>query len=171
MKNDTRKIYKICLTGAMAAVIAVCIFAVRFPIASGQGYIHIGDALVYLSGCLLGTYGIIASALGGALADLLSGYPVWALPTATIKAVNVLPFLLAIKFYKKKSDKAKCISIYTVIASVASGFITVFGYALVEVFLYSKEAAFADMIPNTIQAAASALMFIIIGSAIDKIKR
>ena len=171
MKRETNKIQKICITGVMAALIAVCIFAVRFPIASGQGYIHTGDAVVYLSGCLLGPYGIIASAIGGALADLLSGFPVWALPTAIIKGMNVLPFLLAVSFYRKKQGKKKIISLYTVIASVASGFITVFGYALVEVFLYSPEAAVADMIPNTIQAAASAVLFILIGSAVDKIKR
>lgn len=171
MKKDTNKIQKISLTGVMAAIIAVCIFAIRFPIASGQGYIHTGDAFVYLSGCMLGPYGIIASAIGGALADLLSGFPVWALPTAIIKGLNVLPFLLAMKIYKKHKSGTKSINLYTAIASVASGFITVFGYALVEVFLYSKEAAIADMLPNTIQAAASAVLFILVGSAIDKIRR
>ena len=171
MKKENGKIQKICLSGLMAAVIAVCIFAVRFPIASGQGYIHTGDAFVYLSGCILGPYGILASAIGGALADLLSGFPVWALPTAIIKGLNVLPFLLAMNFYKKKKNGKKTINPYTVISSVASGFITVFGYALVEVFLYSTEAAIADMIPNVIQATASAALFLLVGSAVDKIKK
>lgn len=171
MKKEASKIQKICFAGIMAAIIAVCIFAIRFPIASGQGYIHTGDAFVYLSGCLLGPYGILASAIGGALADLLSGYPVWAIPTAVIKGLNVLPFLSAMNLYKKKKSGTKSISLYTITASVASGFITVFGYALVEAFLYSTEAAIADMIPNAIQATASAVLFILVGSAVDKIKK
>ena len=171
MKKDKSNIYKICQAGVFSALIAVCTFALRFPIASGQGYIHTGDALVYLSGAVLGVYGIFASAIGGALADLLSGFPVWALPTAIIKGLNVLPFLLAIKIHKKKKNDAKSINLYTVIASVASGVITVFGYALVEFFLYSKEAALADILPNTIQAVSSAVLFILLGSGVDKIKR
>lgn len=171
MKKEASKIQKICFTGIMAALVAVCTFAIRFPIASGQGYIHTGDAFVYLSGCLLGGYGIIASAIGGALADILSGFPVWALPTAVIKGLNVLPFLFAMKLYRKNKSGTKIINAYTVIASVASGVITVLGYALVEVFLYSKEAAVADMIPNAIQATASAILFLLVGSAIDRIKK
>ena len=126
MKNINYKIQKICLTAVFASLITVCIFSLKLPIASMQGYIHPGDFIIYLSTVFCGPYSLICSALGGALADIISGFPVWALPTAIIKALNCVPFLLI----NKKSDKCKnkILNRYSVGALIVSSFITVFGY-------------------------------------------
>ena len=39
-------------------------------------------------------FSFMSASVGGALADLLAGYAVWAIPTAIIKALNVLPFVI-----------------------------------------------------------------------------
>ena len=163
MKNINYKIQKICLTAVFASLITVCIFSLKLPIASMQGYIHPGDFIIYLSTVFCGPYSLICSALGGALADIISGFPVWAFPTAIIKALNCVPFLLI----NKKSDKCKnkILNRYSVGALIVSSFITVFGYMFFEIFLYSFPTALADIPGNTIQALASAALYIVAGAA------
>lgn len=168
MKKEFNKTYKICLSGIFASLIALATYLFKIPIASGQGYIHLGDTFVYFSGCFLGVYGIFASAIGGAVADILSGYAAWAIPTAVIKALCSLPFAFSFKLYKKEF---KAVNKYTVFPCVVSGFITVIGYGAVEVFLYSKQAALLDLVWNIIEALASAFLFIVFGCVIDRIKK
>ncbi|MBQ8029109.1 MAG: ECF transporter S component [Clostridia bacterium] len=160
--------YYLCLTAVMAALITVFTFAVHFSVGSSNGYIHFGDTLIYLSGCLLGPFGIIASSIGGALSDIISGFPLWALPTAIIKALNCLPFVLATKIQKKKS-RFKIICFPTVLALIVSSLVTVAGYFVAEIFLYSKEAALLDIPSNSVQAAGSAVLFFLAGAALDKL--
>ena len=53
------------------------------------GYIHFGDAIIYLTATLLpAPYAIAAAAIGGGLADLLTA-PMWILPTIIIKMLIV----------------------------------------------------------------------------------
>ena len=84
------KVLKICLTGLMAAIIAVFTAFVKMPTGINEGYLHFGDSMVYLAGCLLGPFGAISAAIGGGLADVLAGAPVWAIPTAIIKALSLI---------------------------------------------------------------------------------
>ncbi len=53
------------------------------------GYIHLGDAMVLLSGILLGpAYGSFAGGIGSMLADLFTGYVSYAPATLIIKALT-----------------------------------------------------------------------------------
>lgn len=83
----------IAITAMCAALVTVTTAFIKIP--SMFGYSHAGDSMIYLAASILpGPYGIIASSIGGALADLISGYPQWAIPTAIIKAFNAVPFVL-----------------------------------------------------------------------------
>ena len=56
-------------------------------IPSIKGYTHLGDGMVILSGILLGPlYGALAAGIGSMLADIFSGYPLYAIATLLIKA-------------------------------------------------------------------------------------
>ena len=71
----------------MIAFTCVLTMVVRIP-SPTKGYLNLGDAAVLLSGWLLGpVFGPIAGGIGSALADLLSGYPIYAPGTLVIKAV------------------------------------------------------------------------------------
>ena len=90
-KNESlfRKTY----TAVFSAIILFSTMLVKFSTGLGEGYIHFGDCFIYISACVLPfPYCLIAGALGGALADILGGYAVWAIPTAIIKILIVLPF-------------------------------------------------------------------------------
>lgn len=168
MKKD--KVLKICLTGLMAAIIAVFTAFVKMPTGINEGYLHFGDSMVYIAGCLLGPFGAISAAIGGGLADVLAGAPVWAIPTAIIKACNAVPFILATNYYIKKKGQFKIINWYTIPMVVVSGLITIFGYLLAEGLMYSFPSALTSVPFNIVQAVGSAIVFIIVGLALDAVK-
>ena len=107
----------ICLTTA---------YLFHIPFGANGGYIHIGDALIYLAATLLPTpYAILAGAIGGAMADLLSA-PIWAIPTFFIKMMIALPFT-------SKGNKIICTR--NIIAIFAAGIISCLGYAVAEMVI------------------------------------
>ena len=71
MKDNLKKH----ITAALfAALTFAATMAVRIPTPGTSGYIHPGDALVILSGVILGpSSGFLAAGIGSALADLLGG--------------------------------------------------------------------------------------------------
>ncbi len=168
MKNQ--KILKICITGLMAAIIAVFTAFIKVPTGINDGYLHFGDSMVYLAGCLLGPLGALSAAVGGGLADILAGSAVWAIPTAIIKALNSVPFIIMTSLYKKKKGNYKIISWYTIPMVIVSGLITIFGYLLAEGLMYSFPSAWTSVPFSIIQATGSAILFIIFGLALDAVK-
>jgi len=169
MKSNN-KVIKICFTGLMAAIIAVFTAFIKIPTGINDGYLHFGDSMIYLAACLLGAPGALSAAIGGALADILAGAAVWALPTAIIKALNAVPFIIAASAYKKKKDSQKIVNPYTAPMTIVSAFITVFGYLLAEGLMYSFPTAWTSVPFSIIQATGSAVIFILFGLALDAVK-
>ena len=66
MKSD-KKLRQLTLTGLMAALITLfTAYIVHIPVGAAGGYIHLGDALIYLSAALLPPpYAMAAGAIGG----------------------------------------------------------------------------------------------------------
>lgn len=74
-------------TGLFAALSCAATMALQIPSPTG-GYMNLGDTAVLLGAYLLGPVcGAVAGGVGSALADLLSGYPVYVPATLIIKAV------------------------------------------------------------------------------------
>ena len=169
MKENQNKLFKVCLTGLMAAIIAVFTAFVKFNTGINDGYLHFGDSMIYLAGCIIGPYGIISAAIGGAVADILAGSAIWAIPTAKIKALNCVPFVVAMHYYTKKKD-FRIVNLYTVPMVVVSALITVFGYLLAESILYSYASALTSVPFSIIQSVGSAIIFIVAGLALDAAK-
>ena len=84
---------KMVLTAFMAALITLLTaYICHVPIGINEGYIHFGDAFIYIAAAILPTpYAMAAGAIGAGLADLLTA-PVWAPATIIIKLLLVLPF-------------------------------------------------------------------------------
>ena len=162
-KNSDLKLRIIVFTGLFAALVCV-LTMLHIPV--GNGYIHVGDSLIYLSSMLLPfPCGLIAGGIGGGLSDLFSGYPVYFLPTLIIKSINSL-----IVYIVAKRD-GKIINVRSVLAVILSGAVTVLGYYLVAVILYGGFGSQLATIPgNIIEAVGSALIFIILGLAFDTAK-
>ncbi len=165
MRNK-KSLLKITYTAIFTAIIILATSVIKFSTGLGEGYIHLGDSIIYLTACILPfPYCIVAGALGGALADILSGFAVWSIPTAIIKMLNVLPFAIICKKYKLNRILCK----KTIFMTIVSGVITVLGYFVAECVLYSIASATLSLIGNTIQAVASGIIFVIIATTLDKI--
>lgn len=159
----------------LAALLAALIFlftayVLHIPVGTGGGYIHLGDAMVYLAAVLLPTpYAVAAAAIGGALADILSGAAIWALPTVIIKSLMVL-------FFTAKSDRLLCRR--NCLAPLPAGLVGVVGYFLAEVAIVvlsdgTLQAAvvggLAAVLPNMVQEIAGGIAFVLIALALDKV--
>lgn len=71
-------------TALMTALVFVATYLPHIPIP--LGYAHLGDAVIFLLALLVPRRpALIAACLGSALADLLGGFALWAVPTIVIK--------------------------------------------------------------------------------------
>lgn len=162
-----KKLKFITATALFSAMICVSIaFIPHIPTANG--YIHIGDGIIYIGAILLPfPFGIIAASLGGGLADLLTGYPIYIIPTMLIKAMN------ALCFYTIKSNTSdKILTKKAVVAMVLSGIVTIVGYYVTAIILYGNpQAQLIETVPaNSIQAIGSGILFVVIALSLDKFK-
>lgn len=158
MKN--KKLLNMVYTAMFSAMIFVLTRFVQIPIAA-SGYVHFGDALIYIVACILGgPYAMIAGALAAVLADITSGFAVYAPASLVIKALIALPFVFA----GKKSDKI--LTPITALLTIPAGLITVGGYFLADMII-DKAYAFVDIPGNIIQAVGSAVIFIVLSAAFD----
>ena len=78
---------RLAYTALFAALCTVSTLTITVPLPNG--YFNTGDIFVLLGGWLLGPiYGAIAAGVGCAIADGVSGFAVYALPTLFIKAAT-----------------------------------------------------------------------------------
>ena len=155
------KLRKTIISGVFTAMIFVLTMFVKFPVASG--YVHFGDALVYICASLLGPWGIVAGAIGEGLADVAGGFAAYFPATVVVKALITLPFSL----FNAKSEKL--LSVKSGLFTLLSGAITVLGYFIADLII-DKSYAIVDIPGNAIQALGSAIIFVIIAAAFDKSK-
>ena len=89
MKTNTREL---CIKALLAALVCVATMVIQVPVPATNGYIHLGDSLIFLAASILPSpYAAVAASIGGGLADLLTA-PMWTLPTIIIKALITIPF-------------------------------------------------------------------------------
>ena len=156
------KIHLLTITALFAAAIAVMTaYLLHIPIPTG-GYIHLGDALIYLAACLLPVpCAAAAAAIGAGLADLLTA-PVWVLPTLVIKAVLVL-------FFTNRSERLLCRRNCAAVA--LAGLFSPAAYALAGCAMAGTMTAFVPQFLGTLaQGVGSGALFLAIAPALDGVK-
>ncbi len=156
-----RKTGRIALAAVFAAIIYV--FTAYLHIPHWTGYIHIGDGVLYLAAAMLPKgYAAASGAIGAGLADILSGYAMWAPGTVVIKAVTVC-------FFTSKEEKIMCPRNY--LALLPSLAVCTGGYYVYESLVSGNWGAAAAGIPGYLtQSVLSAVFFIAVGISLDKMK-
>ena len=102
MKNTTQKIV---ISSMFAALVCVATMLIKIP-SPLKGYINLGDGIVLLAAWVLPLpYGIVAAGLGSALADLFSGYVVYAPATFVIKALMAVVAYSIYKLLARKRNR------------------------------------------------------------------
>ncbi len=127
MKQDHEKVYKIVVTGLMAALCYVAFTFLKIPIPTFGGdmvALHIGNAFCVLAALLLGGgYGGVAGALGMTIADLLDPAYVTSAPkTFFLKlCIGLIAGFIAHRIaHITEEHDVKYIFKWTLIASIAS---------------------------------------------------
>mgnify|MGYP004652524855 CR=1 FL=1 len=159
-----KKTKTIVFSALMAAIIAVCTRFTAFGIPATEGYVHIGDTFVLLSATILPLpYAVMASAVGGALADLMYGSAMYMIPTAIIKALMALTV--------GKSSGTKILTKKTILRAILSVPVLVLGYYIAEVIIFGSFATpLMSMLWNTLQGVFSVIAFTAVSAALDAAK-
>ena len=145
MNNNLKKLI---LAALFAALSCVATMSIRIPTPGTSGYIHPGDAIVILSGVILGpVWGFLAGGIGSALSDLIGGYFIYVPITFVIKGLVALAAGL---LYQKVGKNQKSRYIAVILGGVADIILVAGGYFVCEFFIYGAGAA-ASILANIIQ--------------------
>ena len=126
-----------------------------------NGYVHCGDGFIFIAACILPMpYSILVGVLGAMLADLLTGFAIWAPGSMIIKG------LLALLFTYKSN---KIITKRNLFMLLPAALISAVGYYLYEALIIGSFIASLAGIPGSlVQALASSIVYVAMGVAMDK---
>ena len=166
MKSLTKKL-------AFAALFATlcCVSTLIVTVPLPNGYFNVGDVFVLLAGwCLGGIWGGAAAAVGSALADLWSGFALYAPATFLIKGLNAaLAWLVAFSMKKLiKKDSLDFLS--RIVGAIAGEAVMVLGYFLFETVLYGVAGGALALVGNVLQGVCCGALAVILFSALYPIK-
>lgn len=174
-----KKVKRIVISALLAALTCVATMIIKIP-SPLKGYINMGDCFVLLAGWLLSpAYGFMAAGLGSALADVLSGYVVYAPATFIIKGIMALIAHFLMHLVRKRitqTASGRTASIHTgqtasfVISGVVAELTMVSGYFLFEGFMYGFVPSIVNIPANTIQGIAGLILGIVLIKVTKKSK-
>ena len=146
-------IQKLTLHGVFIALTAMATMAITVPMIGTQGYINIGDTMIFAAALLLGPWGgLIAGGIGSALADLLLGYAFWAPWTLVVKG---LEGYIAGSIGHKAFHRHQKPTPIVIVGLSAAALWMVFGYFIAGGFMVGFEAALGGIPGDLLQGAGS----------------
>lgn len=150
---------KIVMAALFAALACVATMSIRIPTPGTGGYIHPGDAIVILSGIVLGpVWGLLAGGIGSALADLMGGYFIYVPITFVIKGLIALTAGL---IYQRIGKTKKSRYTAVVLGGIVDIIFVAGGYFLCEVMMYGMAAA-ASIPANVIQGVSGLIISVVL---------
>ena len=133
--NKKLSIQKLCLAAVFMALTCMATAYIQIPIP--LGYAHLGDCIILIATYICGPLvGVLAGGIGSAMADIITGFAIWALPTFIIK--TIMP-IIAYYLFKKKQ---------ITIGAVASLLLMVLGYVIAGCILYGSVATGLTQTPG-----------------------
>lgn len=155
-----KKLIRMIFTGLLTALVCVATMIIKIPTPT-NGYVNIGDALVLVSGWMLGPiYGFFAAGVGSALADLINGYGSYVAGTLVIKGLMGLAAALVMRNGS---------SVSRVIGGVLAEVIMIGGYFLYESTLLGYGlAAAASIFGNAVQGGIGLIFGLLLYRVLEK---
>lgn len=163
MKTKTQKAV---ITALLAALVCVATMMIKIP-SPLNGYLNLGDCVVLLSGWILSPfYGFLAAGIGSALADLFSGYAVYAPATFVIKGAMALVAYFGFRFLQKRLGNL----LSRMISGAAAEIVMILGYFLFEGILYGFLPSVPNIPANAVQGVAGLILGIVLIKVFEKNK-
>ena len=147
----------------LMALTTVMTMVIHIPTIGTNGYLNLGDMVVFLAALMLGRKGgLIVGGLGSALADVLLGYTHYAPITLVVKGLEgfIAGTILEIKLGKKSP----------ISATIIGGVWMALGYYLAEIFMYGAKASLASVPGNLMQGLLGAVTSVALYRALKRTK-
>ncbi len=147
----------------LIALTTVMTMVIQIPTVGTEGYLNLGDMVVFLAALILGKKGgFIVGGFGSALADLITGYTHYVPITFVVKG---LEGFIAASLLETKIGKDK-----PIVATSIAGVFMAFGYFIPETFMYGK-AAVASIPGNILQGLVGAITSVVLYNALNRVNR
>ncbi|MEG2787205.1 MAG: ECF transporter S component [Romboutsia sp.] len=161
MHNETKKVV---LNGLLIALVCIATMTIQIPMPGTNGYINIGDSVIFISSILFGPIaGMLAGGIGSALADILSGYAHWAVFTLIIKGLE--GYLVGVIITNHNT------LLKSVFATALGTIVMVVGYFGAGIILKGSIVISAASIPaNLIQGIVSMAISIPLAYSLSKVR-
>ena len=157
---------KIVMAALMAALACVATMIIKIP-SPLRGYLNLGDCIVLLASWILTpACGFLAAGIGSALADLFSGYVLYAPATFAIKGLMALIAVGGFRLLRSKLGKLPA----RILSGAAAECLMVLGYFVFEGCLYGFLPSAVNILPNGIQGAAGLILGIVLIRMFEKHK-
>ena len=166
MGEKNRTALRISLVAIMTAVVAVFTLIIRIPSPIG-GYISLCDTAVSFTAYAFGPFtGLIAGGLGAAFADLIGGFPQWAVISFIVHGIEA--FLMGLVIKKNSSSIAMRILAAVIAVVIVSG-----GYLLLTTLfgLTVFSEAILEVPGNIAQSAVGAVIGLLLYTGVRKAYR
>ncbi|MEF9933959.1 MAG: ECF transporter S component [Clostridium sp.] len=161
MRSNTKILVQ---TALGVALVTLCTMVIKIPIPSTQGYVNVGDAMIFALAISLGKKrAALAGGVGACIADILLGAAIYAPATLIIKAVEGYVCGIIYENIKEKSTLTG-----TIVSCLIGGLVMVVGYFGYEAILYGYIPAAAAIIPNLIQGGASLIIAVPLSKLLTK---
>lgn len=158
--NKTKEMTKI---GILIAITVVMTTVISIPIVGGNGYVNLGDMVIFMTALLLNRRSaFLVGGIGSFLADIFLGYSLYAPASFIIKGLE--GFIAGSLLHTRMGKK------YPLIASLIAGVWMAFGYYVFETFLYGAKGAFASVPANLMQGIIGAVLASLLFQALKKSK-
>ncbi|MDR7855443.1 ECF transporter S component [Tissierella sp.] len=157
---NTKTITRLAILMALTVVMTM---VVHIPTFGTNGYLNLGDMVVFLAALMLGRKGgFLVGGVGSALADILLGYTHYAPITLIVKGLEgyIAGRLLETKLGQRSP----------LFATSVGGIWMAFGYYFAEIFMYGGKAAMASIPGNLLQGIVGAISAVALFTAIKRTK-
>ena len=158
------KTKRIVVASLMAALTCVATMIIKIP-SPLEGYLNLGDCVVLVAGWMLSpAYGFLAAGLGSALADLLSGYAIYAPATFVIKGLMALAAFAVYKLLQKRVGKFSA----RLIGGITAEVLMIAGYFVFEGFMYGFGPSVVNIPANAVQGVAGIIVGLLLIKVFEK---
>ncbi len=162
---------QMCITAVFMALTCVATMVVQIPIP--LGYAHLGDSVILISAFFFGPVtGALAGGIGSAMADILSGYAVWAVPTLIIK--TIMPIIACVIYgnMKNRFDRCRVISVRGIAGAVVTLLFMTVGYVVAGAMIAGSFAAGLASAPGLLlKSVVNMAVYIFVATGMSKILR
>ncbi len=168
--NTKSSLHALTLTATFCAVTAVATMLIQIP-SPMNGYVNMGDCFVLLSAWMLGPiYGTAAAAVGSALADIISGYLIYAPATLVIKGLMALAAYAVFGAAQRVGDRCRARRVLIAVSAVCAEVIMTVGYFAYAAVIFGEGlSAVASISGNLVQGVFGAVTAYVLRAPIERL--